>query len=131
MMQHVLQVGSSSQTACINQDAGTDSLFPSSGQEKVVLIFVKKEANKGVEKSERVGRATRLSERGVFVCVSVTQGQPLMSLDPEPGSPLPNSHPECGCSLCWSSIILLVLPYPPVSPPSTTLSATHWDITIW
>lgn len=37
MMQHVLQVGSSSQTACINHDAGTDSLFPSSGQEKVVL----------------------------------------------------------------------------------------------
>lgn len=53
----------------------------------------------------------------MFVCFTMTHGQPLMSPGPEPGSPLPNSHPECGCSLCWSSIILLVLPYPLLAPP--------------
>lgn len=91
----------------------------------------KEEANKGVQKTECAGRVTRLLERGALVCFTMTHGQPLMSLGPEPGSPLPNSHPKCGCSLCWSSVKLLVLPYPLLAPPSTPLSATHWDITIW
>lgn len=34
------------------------------------------------------------------------------------------------CSLCWSLIILLLLPCPLLAP-LYPLSATHWDITIW
>lgn len=62
-----------------------------------------------------------------FWCFMMLEAHPFVWPGPEPGPPpqsprrthflFKQSPPLSGCSLCWSSIILLVLPYPHVSPP--------------